>query len=144
MMFIGLSMDGGPYKRKKGNPKLERIMANLEQSMTQYAHILLALMCLHALTFRSYFACLPWLVGYQMLSLHFPIDVIRESFPQVPPVDCKFRVAITLGIHALVWLFFVFEAVYSINFLWKLLLIILFSVHALVMVPDVNPEATRK
>merc|ERR1712226_741659 len=83
--FKNLEFDGGPRARKKGTPGMDRIKVNLERNLPQYVHILFALMCLRTLLFRSWFACLPWLVGYQFLSLLIPMELIREKFPQVPP-----------------------------------------------------------
>jgi len=136
--FKELEVDGGPKSRKKGNPAMERIMVNLERNMSQYLHILLVLMCSRAFLFRSFFACLPWLVGYQVLSLKLPLDLIRAKFPQVPPIEFKFRVAASVGIHALMWVFFLFEFVYKTYFVEKLLLTIAFVVHAYVVSPILN------
>merc|ERR1711972_1221144 len=72
------------------------------------------------------------------------MEAIRESFPQVPSVDSKYRVAVTMGIHTFVWLFFLVELIYQINLLWKLLLVTVITVHAYVSVPDLFPDKTRK
>jgi len=144
LMFARLEIDFGPFKRKKGNAALERILVNVERNLSQYMTIALALMCMNALVFRSYFACLPWLVGYQLLSLNLPMDLIRENFPQLPPIDVKARVGTTMAIHALVWFFFVLELLCKTYFLAKFPLIALFAVHAFVAAPEVNVEAARK
>jgi len=143
-LFTRLEVDFGPYKRKKGNAAMERIEVNVERNLSQYINIGLVLMCLNALVFRSWFACLPWLVGYQLLSLNLPMDLIRENFPQVPPVELKFRVAATMAIHALVWLFFFNELLFKTYFLAKFPLIGLFIAHAYVVVPEVNLDAARQ
>jgi len=129
-----LEVDGGPRARKKGTPGMDRIKVNVEKNLPQYIHIVLLLMCLRAFLFRSWFACLPWLVGYQVLSLEIPLGLIREKFPQVPPVDSKFRIAATLAIHGLMWLFFLYEALSLVT----VLLIGLVIVHAYVASPLLN------
>merc|ERR1719420_521278 len=101
----------GPRARKKGSPAADRIKANSKANMPQYLHVLLALMMLRAFLFRSWFACLPWLFGYQMLSFVIPLE--WPQFPQVPKVEIKYRIATSVGIHALMWLFFLYEAVYK-------------------------------
>jgi len=143
-LFTRLEVDLGPVKRKKGNAAMERIEVNVERNLSQYISIALSLMCLNALVFRSWFACLPWLVGYQMLSLNLPMDLIRENFPQVPAVELKFRVASTMAIHALVWVFFLNEVLFKTYFLAKIPLIGLFIAHAYVVVPEVNLDAARQ
>jgi len=143
-LFTRLEVDFGPYKRKKGNAAMERIEVNVERNLSQYINIALVLMCLNALVFRSWFACLPWLVGYQLLSLNLPMDLIRESFPQVPPVELKFRVAATMAIHTFVWLFFLNELLFKTYFLAKFPLVGLFIAHAYVVVPEVNLDAARQ
>merc|ERR1719321_702638 len=90
-------LDFGPKNKKKGPQAQARIICNLCTHAVEYVNILLALMMLRAFLFRSYFACLPWLVFYQFASLMLPLDKI----PQVPAlpldkVDVKFRVAITV------------------------------------------------
>jgi hypothetical protein len=144
-LFTRLEVDFGPIKRKKGNAAMERIEVNVERNLSQYITILLALMCLNALVFRSWFACLPWMVGYQLLSLNLPLmDFIRHHFPQVPEIDLKFRVAGTMVIHTLVWLFFLYEVLFVTYFLAKLPLIGLFVIHAYAVAPEADVEAARK
>jgi len=132
----GLELDFGPRAKKKGSPGMDRIMVNLNNNMAQYLHIMLALMMLRAFLFRSWFACLPWLVGYQVASLLLPLTNLPQ-LPQVPldQVPTKFRVAGTMAIHALVWLFFLFEVVWKTNFLEKIVLVGLFGYHAYAVVP---------
>lgn len=143
-MFTRLEVDWGPRARKGKSLATERIMLNLERNLSQYINIAMLLMVLNTLVFRSYFACLPWLVFYQLLSLHLPMDAVREAVPQVPEVPVKFRVAATMAIHALVWAFFLLELLYQTYFLAKIPLIGLFVVHALVVRPEDNLEAARK
>jgi len=143
-LFTRLEVDWGPFKRKKGNAAMERIEVNVERNLSQYINITLALMCLNALVFRSWFACLPWLVGYQLLSLNLPMDMIRENIPQVPEVELKFRVAATMVMHALVWVFFLHELLRQTYFFAKFPLIGLFVAHAYVVVPEVNLDAARQ
>jgi len=129
----GLEVDGGPRSRKKGSPAMDRLMANGKANMPQYLHVLLALMMLRAFLFRSWFACLPWLFLYQVLSLMCPLE--WPQFPQVPKVEVRYRVAVSVAIHALMWLFFLFEAVYKTYIVEKMLLVGLFAAHAYVVRP---------
>jgi hypothetical protein len=158
LMFKGLEVDGGPFKRKKGNAALERIMVNVERNLSQYVHILLAMTCLRALLFRSWFACLPWLVGYQFLSLNCPpplltflslrtnapVESIKEKDPKMAAFDFKIRVVGFALLHAFVWFFFLYEFVFRAYFFEKIPLIGLLAVHAYVAVPVVNLETARK
>ncbi|CAK9001120.1 unnamed protein product [Durusdinium trenchii] len=126
-----LEVDGGPRKSKRGSPSMDKIMANLSEFLPQYLHILLVLGMLHAFLFRSYFACLPWLVLWQTVSLLVPLETL-EQVPQVPLSQCpvKFRVAGTVALHALMLLFFVFELIWCMNFLVKILVFGLLTLHA--------------
>lgn len=126
----GLELDWGPRPKRNQSPGLDRIKANMYNNTPQYLHLLLALMMLRAILFRSWFACLPWLVGYQYLSLWIPLDGIPQ-LPQVPVEKCplKFRVAASVGIHALVWLFFVYEILWGMWFFEKGMIIGLFCYH---------------
>jgi hypothetical protein len=158
LMFKGLEVDGGPFKRKKGNAALERIMVNVERNLSQYVHILLAMTCLRALLFRSWFACLPWLVGYQFLSLNCPpplltflslrtnapVESIKEKDPKMAAFDFKIRVVGFALLHAFVWFFFLYEFVFRTYFFEKIPLIGLLAVHAYVVVPVLNLETARK
>eukprot|EP00929_Paragymnodinium_shiwhaense_P047332 TRINITY_DN23_c4_g1_i1.p1 TRINITY_DN23_c4_g1~~TRINITY_DN23_c4_g1_i1.p1 ORF type:complete len:278 (+),score=119.09 TRINITY_DN23_c4_g1_i1:92-925(+) len=112
----GLEVDFGPKKARRGNPALDRMMKNVYDFLPQYLHILLVLMCLRSLLFRSWFACLPWLVGYQAASLLVPLDKTKD-------VPLKFRVAATAGIHALVWLFLVYELLVKITWFELIMLV---------------------
>jgi hypothetical protein len=131
-----LEIDYGPRPKRNQSPGLDRIKINLQNNFTQYLHLLLALMMLRALLFRSWFACLPWLVGYQYLSLWVPLDGIPQ-LPQVPVEKCplKFRVAASVGIHLLVWLFFLFEALWKMWFFEKFVVLGLFAYHAYAVRP---------
>lgn len=135
-----LEMDFGPKKSKRRSPSWDRILANLCGNLPQYLHILLVLAMLHAFLLRSYFACLPWLLGWQMASLLIPLETIPQV-PQVPLSQCplKFRIAATLGIHALFLSFFVLELVWRMNFLVKFLVLGLIIFHA----HSVKPAAAR-
>jgi hypothetical protein len=143
-LFTRLEVDWGPRARKGKSLAAERIMLNLERNLSQYISIAMLLMVVNALVFRSYFACLPWLVFYQLLALHLPMDVVREAIPQVPEVPLKFRVAATMAIHALVWAFFLLELLYQTYFLAKFPLVGLFVLHALFFRPEDNLEAALK
>jgi len=129
----GLEMDMGPRKKKRetGNPSLDRIMMNVCSYLPQYLLAVLVFATLHAFLFRSFFACLPWLCFYQMAALLIPLETMPQV-PQVPLSECptKFRVAAAIGLHGLMLLFFAFELVWKMNFLWKFLLIGLVSFHA--------------
>jgi hypothetical protein len=128
-----LEIDFGPRSKNnaKGSPALDRIKASMYQNLPQYLHVLLALMMIRAFLFRSFFAFLPWMFGYQCLSLLLPLDGI-EQLPQIPleKVPVAARVAATMGIHALVWLFFLFELLWKTHFLEKFLLVGLVTYHA--------------
>jgi len=128
-------VDFGP-KAKKGSPVKERLVTNFEKFMHLYLHITFALMCVRSFLFRSWFACLPWLLAYQMLCLSFPL--IRAKLPQVPPVELVFRVAATAVFHALMWLFFVYEATFMTHLFEKILLAVIFVGHAYVVSPVVD------
>jgi hypothetical protein len=140
LVLKSLQLDFGPQSKKSGAVK-ERILANLARNMPQYMNITLGLMCLRSFLFRSWFACLPWLLLYQMLSVNVPVDVVtllRAKVPQVPPVDFKVRVVATFVLHALMWLFFLYEAAYKTYLLEKILLKGLFIAHAYVVSPVPN------
>lgn len=131
-----LEIDYGPRKKRNASPGVERITANVYKNLPQYLHVLLALMMVRAFLFRSFFACLPWLAGYQFLSLFVPLEGLPQ-LPQVPwekiPVGC--RVALTMGIHALVWFFFAFEVLWKTYWFELFLLIGLFTYHAYAVRP---------
>eukprot|EP00746_Dinoflagellata_sp_MGD_P087350 gnl/MRDRNA2_/MRDRNA2_34655_c0_seq1.p1 gnl/MRDRNA2_/MRDRNA2_34655_c0~~gnl/MRDRNA2_/MRDRNA2_34655_c0_seq1.p1 ORF type:complete len:291 (-),score=63.73 gnl/MRDRNA2_/MRDRNA2_34655_c0_seq1:224-1021(-) len=131
-----LEIDYGPRPKRNQSPGLDRIKVNVQNNFPQYLHVLLALMMLRAFLFRSWFACLPWLVGYQYLSLWVPLDGIPQ-LPQVPVEKCplKFRVAASVGIHLLVWLFFVYEALWKMWFFEKFLVLGLIAYHAYAVRP---------
>jgi hypothetical protein len=131
-----LELDFGPRAKRRGSPGLDRITVNLFTNMPQYLHLLLSLMMLRSLLFRSWFACLPWLVGYQVLSVMLPLTPLPQ-LPQVPldQVPTKFRVAGTIAIHALVWFFFLFEVVWKTYFFEKIPLIGMFAYHAYAVRP---------
>jgi len=117
-----LELDWGPRPKRNKSPGLDRIKVNLFNNMPQYLHILLALMMLRAFLIRSFFACLTWLVGYQFLSLWVPLDgipQIPQSKEHLEKCPLKFRVAASVGIHALVWLFFVYEVLWGMWFFEK-------------------------
>jgi len=132
----GMELDFGPRAKRRGSPGLERIMLNVHNLLPQYLHLMLALMMLRSLLFRSFFACLPWLVGYQVLSILVPLTNLPQ-LPQVPleQVPTKFRVAGTVVLHALMLLFFVFEVVWNTYFFEKFFLICLFTYHAYAVRP---------
>lgn len=65
------------------------------------------------------------------MSLLVPLETL-EQVPQVPLSQCpvKFRVAGTVALHALMLLFFVFELIWCMNFLVKILVFGLLTLHA--------------
>jgi hypothetical protein len=129
----GQELDFGPRAKRTGSPGLDRMTANLQGNMAQYLYVLFALMLVRAFLFRSFFACLPWLVGYQFLSLLLPLTNL-EKLPQVPleKVPVVVRLCISLLIHGLVWFFFIYEAVWKTYFFEKIPLagIILYHSYA--------------
>jgi len=131
-----LEIDFGPRSKKKGTPTLDRITTNLYNNVPQYLHMLLAFMILRSFIFRSFFACLPWLAGYQYLSLALPLEAL-PSVPQVPleKVPIELRVAVTVGFNGLLHFFFLFELVWNTYFLEKPLWIGLVLCHAYVARP---------
>jgi len=136
MNLKNLELDYGPRPKRNQSPGLDRIKANVFDNLPQYLHILLALAMLRAILFQSWFACLPWLVGYQYLSLWVPLDGIPQ-LPQVPVEKCplKFRVAAAVGIHVLVWLFFVYQVLWKMWFFEKGLAMGLIAYHAYAVRP---------
>lgn len=131
-----LKFDGGPKSKKKGNPAMERILDNGRANMLQYFHILFVLMTLRAFLFRSFFAFLPWMFLYQTASVMLPLTNL-EKLPQVPLEKCpvKFRVAATMGIHGLVWLFFLYEFLLRTYIFEKIFIVGLFAAHAYLVEP---------
>lgn len=131
-----LKFDGGPKAKKKGSPAMERIVANGRENMLQYFHILFALMLLRSFLFRSWFAFLPWMFFYQTVSVMLPLTNL-EKLPQVPLEKCpvKFRVAGTIGLHALVWFFFLYEVLFRTYIFEKILLVGLFAAHGYLVAP---------
>jgi hypothetical protein len=151
--LMSQEVDFGPHKRKKGTPALDRIMTNFETNLAPYLHILLFLLCLRALLFRSWFACLPWLVGYQFLSLYVPLDLVGDNIPHekakekakgvLSKVEDKHRVLATMCFHFLVWLFLLYEFTFETYIFEKLLLMVFFVSHAYVVAP-IDIAAARK
>jgi len=132
----GLELDFGPRAKRNGSPGLERITANLYNNFAQYVHIVLLLMIVRAFLFRSFFACLPWLIGYQCLSLFLPLDKLPQA-PQIPleKVPVEIRVVITLVLNGLVQLFFVYELLWKTYFFEKIPLVGLVVYHAYAVRP---------
>merc|ERR1711971_372620 len=104
-------------------------------------HIMLLGFMMNCLLFRSFFACLPWLFFYQLASVYIPLETM-EKLPQVPlsKIPLKFRAAGTLAIHALLWLFVVYEAVWKCNFFVEALIfgLIIFHAHSVSPGSSVN------
>jgi hypothetical protein len=133
LVIKGQEIDFGPRAKRTGSPGLERISANAQNNMALYMYAVFALMVLRSFLFRSFFACLPWLFGYQFLSMALPLTNLAK-LPQVPleKVPVCVRVLITLLLHVLVWLFFLYEAVWKCYFSEKFLLMgfVLFHSYA--------------
>merc|ERR1712224_1148279 len=129
--MFALEVDFGPRAKRKGSPGFDRITVNLYNNLVQYVHILLAFMILRAFLFRSFFACLPWLTGYQFLSVFLPLTPL-EKVPQIPldKVPTEIRVAITLALNALLQFFFVYELLWKTYFFEKIPLVGLVVYHA--------------
>merc|ERR1719201_365279 len=102
--------------------------------MAQYWHVFLAIMVLRAFLFRSFFACLPWLCVYQTLSLMVPRGLLEDKL-KVIHLHVGLRVAASMCVHALLWLFFLIEALYRTYFMEKLLYVLIFAAHAYVVRP---------
>jgi hypothetical protein len=132
----GQELDFGPRAKRTGSPGLDRMTANLQGNMAQYLYFLFALMLVRSFLFRSFFACLPWLVGYQFLSLLLPLTNL-EKLPQVPleKVPVVVRLIISLKIHALVWFFFVYEALWKTYFFEKIPLVCIIMYHSYAVRP---------
>jgi len=137
-----LEIDYGPRPKRNQSTWLDRMKLNLHNNFVQYLHVLLALMMLRAFLIRSWFACLPWLVGYQYLSLWVPLDGIPQ-LPQVPVEKCplKFRVAASVVIHLLVWLFFAYETLWKMWFFEKFMVAGLFAYHTYAVRPADNTKS---
>lgn len=131
-----LKFDGGPKAKKKGNPAVERLLQNGRENMLQYFHFLFALMLLRSFLFRSWFAFLPWMFFYQTASVMLPLTNLQK-LPQVPLEKCpvKFRVAGTIGLHALVWFFFLYEVAFRTYIFEKILIVALIAAHGYLVAP---------
>merc|ERR1719498_1436974 len=147
----GLEIDFGPKAKRKGTPGTDRIVANISSYAIQYLHVLLGLMILRSFLFRSFFACLPWLVAYQFLSMTLPLGPLSEiadslpsfiptekiPFEKVPleKVPVELRVVATVGFHGLVHFFFLYELLWKTYFIEKLLVAGLVAYHAYAVRP---------
>lgn len=121
----GMELDWGPRKSRKGNPSLDRIVKNLHNLLPYYIHILFVIMLLRTFLGRSFFCCLPWLFGLQVAVVMVPNDMIPED-----KVPMKFRVAAAIVIHAKMWFFFLYEALWATYFMEKILYIGVLALHA--------------
>lgn len=133
-------VDFGPKAKRKGTPKLDRIVTNFDQNLVQYIYILFAWMILRAFLFRSFFACLPWLMLYQFLSADLPLGpTTYRGIPldKVPmeKVPVELRVVITIALHGLVCLFFLYELVVKTYWLELILVGGLIAYHAFAVRP---------
>lgn len=136
--FGGSFKDIETNKKKKSSQAGPRMKANAAYYMPQYLHILLLLMAVRAFLLRSWFACLPWLLFYQVLSTLIPLNQAdlpepMSSFRDKVPLDkvtVGQRTTLTLMLHALMILFFAFETVYYTNWFEKIPLVAVFALHA--------------
>jgi len=127
--MTGLELDFGPKKsRKKGTPGLDRMKANLQENFVQYLHVLLFFMVLRAFFFRSFFACLPWLIGYQFLS----VSQLPMEFRRIPLDNCpvEFRLVASIVLNALVQFFFLYELLWNTYFYEKIPMVGMIAYHA--------------
>lgn len=147
----GLEIDFGPKAKRKGSPGTDRIVSNLCTYAVQYLHVLLGLMILRSFLFRSFFACLPWIVIYQFLSMILPLGKLAEiadslpafipaekiPFDKVPleKVPVELRVVATVGFNGLLHIFFLYELFWKTYFIEKLLLGGLVAYHAYAVRP---------
>jgi len=141
-------LDWGPRSKRTGSPAKERIMVNFHDNMLAYLHILLCLMTLRAFFLRSWFSSLPWLLGYQYLSLVVPLngsDKVSGPLAKIPipwekvPLELcpvQLRVALTFVINALIWFFFLYEVVLCTNWFEKIPIAGAFAYHAYVYRPE--------
>jgi hypothetical protein len=139
----GQELDFGPRAKRIGSPGIERMSANLAGNLSQYVAVLFALMLVRSFVFRSFFACLPWLFFYQFVSLYLPLETMEKFGQKIPleKVAVNFRAAGTIGIHALVWLFFLYELVWRTYFLEKFLLAGVVLYHSYAVRPVEVPKA---
>lgn len=109
--MMKLEFDGGPRSKKRGNPVGDRLLANILSHFLQYFHILWAYMVVRAFLFRSFFACLPWLLFYQMLSVMLPLSKTNQVPLPLEAIPIDIRTAAAFFLHSLMWLFSVYEFV---------------------------------
>jgi len=125
-------LDMGPRAKRKGNPAMDRLSANLQNNLPQYIHMFLAIMLVWHFLIRSFFARLPLLIGLQIACVMATPFVPKEHMEKVP---AKFLVAGTLFFHGLVMLIWAYEVVWGTNFFVKILLAIPILVHAYIAKP---------
>lgn len=112
-----LEFDGGPKAKRKGNPALERLAANFHDNAAQYIYAFWMLMMMRSFLFRSFFACLPWMFFYQIVSLMLPLQQTAKIPLPLEKIPLNARVAATMVLHGFVLLFFVYEAVVKASWL---------------------------
>mmetsp|Transcript_1726 Transcript_1726/g.5433 ORF Transcript_1726/g.5433 Transcript_1726/m.5433 type:complete len:278 (-) Transcript_1726:326-1159(-) len=128
--FKSLEFDGGPRAKKKGTPGMDRLLTNFHDHLPQYVCLLFALMVLRSLLFRSWFACLPWLFLYQVVSCLLPLERTEQVPVPLEKVPQTARGVATAFLHGLVWLFFVYEVLFRAWWLEWVLVVVLFTAHA--------------
>mmetsp|Transcript_104705 Transcript_104705/g.208027 ORF Transcript_104705/g.208027 Transcript_104705/m.208027 type:complete len:240 (-) Transcript_104705:99-818(-) len=118
-------VDWGPRKSKRGTPGMDRILQNIHVGLSQYIHLLLALMLVRSL---GSWGLLAWVFALQLASILVPIEML----PKVPP---KARYVSSMVLHGLVWLLFLRDLVWSSYFFEKIFLVSLVLSHAYVTKP---------
>merc|ERR1711966_43329 len=125
-------------KKKKSSQAGSRMKSNTSYFLAQYLQILLIWMCIRALVFRTFFASLPWLVVYQIISVRLPLSqqdlpaqmgAIREKVP-LDKVPVSMRLIIAYAIHCLMWCFFIYEVVVHTYWIEDIILVGLCAFHA--------------
>lgn len=118
-------IDFGPRKSRRGTPGTDRIGQNLHANLPQYMHLVFALMLVRAF---GRWGLLAWCFALQLGSLLVPLETL-------PKVSANVRRVCTLGVHVLVWLLFLYEAIWLTYFFEKLFIVCLVLGHAYVSKP---------
>lgn len=132
-VIMELEYDGGKGTQRKG--PLDRISTNVRSHFLVYLHAAWTLMSARALLFRSFFACLPWLFGWQVASVFLPLTQTKEVPLPLEKVPVEARAVLTFGFHSLLWLFFVYEFLVQLHWLEWFLLAAIISGHAYLFRP---------
>lgn len=125
-----LEFDGGPKAKKKGTPVMDRLQLNVQNHLTAYIHVVWALMMLRSFLFRSFFACLPWLFLYQVLSVTLPLQKTDKVPLPLEKAPVELRLLGTVSLHSLVWIFFIYEFVFRVWWLEWFFAVAVIGAHA--------------